>query len=129
MDFLHPTNAEELANIAEETGAEVIRGPLRYPSETGSWQLGDVDLNEHLWQYRDHEVTLILAVTGEAEPERFGVRHLRIRDGRVGRLPSVQAPEQSDCRSYQAVAGQGSTRCSRRSRRFWGMRRSDARSD
>ena len=71
MDFLHPTNAEELANIAEETGAEVIRGPLRYPSETGSWQLGDVDLNEHLWQYRDHEVTLILAVTGEAEPERF----------------------------------------------------------
>jgi hypothetical protein len=61
----------ELANIAKETGAQVIRGPLRYPSETGSWQLGDVDLGEHLWQYRDHKVTLILAVTGEAEPERF----------------------------------------------------------
>jgi hypothetical protein len=71
MDFLHPANAEELASIARETGAEVIRGPLRYPSETGSWQLGDVDLGEHLWQCRDHEVTLILAVTSKAEPERF----------------------------------------------------------
>ena len=37
MDFLHPTNAEEIANIAGETGAEVLRGPLRYPSETGGW--------------------------------------------------------------------------------------------
>jgi len=48
MDFLHPTNAEEIANIAGETGAEVLRGPLRYPSETGGWQLGDLDLSEHL---------------------------------------------------------------------------------
>jgi hypothetical protein len=69
-----------LAKTAKETGAEVIHGPLRYPSETGSWQLGDtalyrpvqcVDLGEHLWQYHDHKVTLTLAVTGEAEPERF----------------------------------------------------------
>jgi hypothetical protein len=35
MEFLHPANAEEVANIAEETGAEVLRGRLRYPSETG----------------------------------------------------------------------------------------------
>jgi hypothetical protein len=69
MTFLHPANVEELVNIAKEIGAEVIRGPLRYPSETGGWQLGDVDLGEHLWQYRDHEVTLILAVTGEAEEQ------------------------------------------------------------
>jgi len=26
---LHPANSEELANIAEETGAEVLRGALR----------------------------------------------------------------------------------------------------
>ena len=69
MQFLHPANVEELANIAAETGAEVIRGPLRYPSETGGWQLGNVDLGEHLWQYRDHEVTLILAVTGKVEEQ------------------------------------------------------------
>jgi hypothetical protein len=53
MDFLHPANAEELANIAKETGAEVLRGPLRYSSETGGWQLGDLGLSAHLSQYRD----------------------------------------------------------------------------
>ena len=37
---LHPSNAEELAAITQETGAEVLRGALRYPSETGGWQLG-----------------------------------------------------------------------------------------
>jgi len=38
---LHPANAEELANMAEETGAEVLRGLLHYPSESGGWQLGE----------------------------------------------------------------------------------------
>jgi hypothetical protein len=71
MNFLHPSNTNhELATIAEETGAEVLRGPLRYPSESGGWQLGDLDLSEHLSGYRDCEVTVIIAATGEAEPER-----------------------------------------------------------
>jgi len=47
-ESLHPANAEELANIAERTGAEVLRGPLRYPSYSGGWQLGDIDFSEHL---------------------------------------------------------------------------------
>jgi hypothetical protein len=34
---IHPANARELANIAQEVGAVVIDGALRYPSETGSW--------------------------------------------------------------------------------------------
>ena len=70
MDFLHPSNVNELATIAAETGAEVLRGPLRYPSESGGWQLGDLDLSEHLSRYRDCEVTVIIAAMGEAEPER-----------------------------------------------------------
>lgn len=70
MNFLHPANAEEVANIAEETGAEVLRGPLRYPSETGGWQLGDLDLSEHLSKYRDCELVLVIATTGQAEEER-----------------------------------------------------------
>lgn len=41
---LHPANAEELANIADETGVEVLRGTLRYPSDGGGWQLGSMDL-------------------------------------------------------------------------------------
>ena len=69
MEFLHPANAEVLANIAEETGAEVLRGPLRYPSETGYWQLGDVDLSERLSRYRDCEITVIIAATGKAEKQ------------------------------------------------------------
>ena len=69
-DFLHPANTQELANIAKETGAEVLRGPLRYPSESGGWQLGGLDLSEYLSKYRDHELVLIIAATGKAEEER-----------------------------------------------------------
>ena len=61
---LHPANAEELANIAQETGAEVLRGALRYPSETGGCQVGNVDLSEHLGKYRDCEV--LPGKTGDA---------------------------------------------------------------
>lgn len=64
-----PANARELANIAEEVGAIVVDGPLRYPSETGGWQLGGVDLSEFLSQYRDQHVVLIIAPVGEADPD------------------------------------------------------------
>ena len=67
---MHPANAEELANIAQETGAEVFRGALRYPSESGGWQLGDVDLSEYLEKYRDREVVLIIASVGEVGKEK-----------------------------------------------------------
>ena len=74
MDFLHPANAEELANIAAETGADVLRGDLRYPSDSGGWQLGDLDLSEYLLKYRDHELVVIIASTGKAgevEKEKY----------------------------------------------------------
>ena len=67
---LHPANAEELTTIAQETGAEVLRGALRYPSESGGWQLGKLDLSEHLERYRDQEVTVIIASAGKTEVER-----------------------------------------------------------
>jgi len=66
-DFIHPANIDELARIGAETGAEVLRGPLTYPSETGGLQLGDLDLSEYLHKYRDCEVTIIISATGEAE--------------------------------------------------------------
>ena len=69
MNILHPANAEELARIAEETGANVLRGLLRYPGNSGTWDLGDVALSAHLERYRDQQVTIIIAATGEAEPE------------------------------------------------------------
>jgi len=70
-ESLHPVNTEELANIAQETGAEVLRGALRCPSETGGWQLGDVDLSEHLDKYRGRDVVMIIAPTGKAGMEQF----------------------------------------------------------
>ena len=73
-ESLHPANAEEIAQIAEETGAEVLRGDLRYPSYSGGWQLGDIDLSEHFAKYRDHEIVIVIASVGKAgqvERERY----------------------------------------------------------
>ncbi|TET49988.1 MAG: hypothetical protein E3J64_08775 [Anaerolineales bacterium] len=69
--FVPPASAEELGRIAAETGAEVFRAPLRYPSDTGGWQLGDgpnaIDLSELLSKCQDCEITLIVAATTIAE--------------------------------------------------------------
>jgi hypothetical protein len=66
-NVLHPANAVELANIGEEVGAEVLRGVSRYPSNSGGWQLGDLDLSEHLAKYRDRDVIVIIASTGKVD--------------------------------------------------------------
>jgi hypothetical protein len=42
--LIDPTNAEELATIAGEIGADVLEGALRYPSDSGEWLLGDLDV-------------------------------------------------------------------------------------
>lgn len=65
--FIHPANVDELARIGAEAGAEVLSGVLSYPSESGGLQLGDLDLSEYLHKYRDCEITLVIAATGEAE--------------------------------------------------------------
>ncbi len=67
---LHPANAQELGTIALETGAEVLRGALRYPSESGGWRLGDLDLSEHLDKYRDQQLLVIIGSLGRAGVER-----------------------------------------------------------
>lgn len=66
-----PDNAEELATIAGEVGAEVLRGVLRYPSDTGGWQLGDLDLDEYLALFRDQRLVLIIAPVRELEQMTF----------------------------------------------------------
>jgi len=47
------SNAEELALIAQEIGAEVIRGPVRYPSELGDIEVGGIDIGEYLYELKD----------------------------------------------------------------------------
>ena len=73
---IDPENAIELATIARKFGAEVMEGNLRSPFETSGWQLGDVDLGEHLDRYRDQRLMLVFVPLGEAEtkPIICGVR-------------------------------------------------------
>ena len=66
-----PANAPELAQIASEIGADVFEGDLRYPSETGGWQLGDLDLREHLDRYRNQQMIVIIAPVGAAPARTY----------------------------------------------------------
>jgi hypothetical protein len=103
-DFVHPANVEEVANVAREVGAEVLRGPLTYPSETGGLQLGDLDPSEYLQVpgLRDHAD---YRRDGRGGGKAGRVRHLRIRYGRDRRMSPVQADERGSCQ-----ADQGATR-------------------
>lgn len=66
-----PNNSQELVTIAGEIGADVLTGTLRYPSDTGSWQLGAIDLGEYLDRYRNQRLVLIIAALGEADPMTY----------------------------------------------------------
>ena len=66
-----PVNASELASIAREIGADVLEAVLRYPSDTGGWQLGDLDLSEYLDLYRGKRLALIIAPVGKTEPQTY----------------------------------------------------------
>lgn len=57
-------NAEELATMAQEIGAQVIRGQVRYPSNTGDIEVGGVDIGEYLYELKDQEVMVIVAALG-----------------------------------------------------------------
>jgi hypothetical protein len=85
--LIDPANGRELAQIAQEVGAVAIDGALRYPSETGSWQIGDVDLGEFLAQYRDHQVVLIIAPLGPADPDAVLCGICGFPLSEVGRCP------------------------------------------
>jgi hypothetical protein len=41
-------------------------GPLRYPSYSGGWLLGDMDFSGVLAKYCDHEIVVIIASVGKA---------------------------------------------------------------
>ena len=60
-------NAEELALIAQEKGAEVTRGPVRYPGQLGDIEVGGVDTGEYLYELKDQEVMLVIAPIGPVE--------------------------------------------------------------
>jgi len=55
------SNAEERALIAQEVGAEVIRGAVGYRERWGGFDIGDVEIEELLLEPKDQEVTPIIA--------------------------------------------------------------------
>jgi hypothetical protein len=102
---LHPANAEELANIAQETGAEVLRGPMRYPSYSGGWQLGDLDLSEHLAKYEDHEIVVIVASlgkAGEVEKEKYVCGICGFAMTELGECPRCKLQRERTARGIRA---------------------------
>jgi hypothetical protein len=101
-DFIHPANIEEVANVAREVGAEVLRGPLTYPSETGGLQLGDLDLSEYLHKYRDCEITLIIAATGEAEEKPVVCGICGFAMDEAGECPRCKLMNEEAARQIQA---------------------------
>jgi hypothetical protein len=67
--YIDSASSNRLATIAHEVGAEVLEGNLSYPSRTGSWQLGNVDLGDLLSRYRDQRLMLVLVPVGKDETE------------------------------------------------------------
>ena len=69
--FVDPANIQEIAVMADEVGADILQGVLRYPSDTGGWQLGDLDLSEYLDRYRNERLVLIIAPVGQASDPTY----------------------------------------------------------
>jgi len=47
------------------SGADLLRGALRYDEESGNWYLGDANMTPHLARYRDREVIIVIAPLGK----------------------------------------------------------------
>ena len=56
-----------LPGPAAASGADLLRGTLRYDEESGNWYLGEVNMTPHLAHYRDHEVMVVIAPLDTAE--------------------------------------------------------------
>lgn len=66
---IDPNQADELASLARQAGAEILEGELHYPSPERGWQLGELDLGAMLESYRDQRLMMLLLPLGKAETE------------------------------------------------------------
>ena len=63
--MMHPDNVDEVQILAEEAGAHTVRGIVRYPDEHGGYSVGRKNLEVLLWNFRGHEILLVVASLGE----------------------------------------------------------------
>jgi hypothetical protein len=62
----HEYDTQELPNSATGSGADLLRGALRYDDRSGNWYLGNVNMTPYLARYRDQEVMIVIAPLGKA---------------------------------------------------------------
>ena len=92
-------DTEGLASAAQEMGARVLRGPVRYAAPGATLHVGDVEIDDLLHEMAAHEVLVIIAPLGLAqEPRLFCPLCGRAYQG--GECPVCRA-EQEDAKRSQ----------------------------
>ena len=61
----HEHHTHGMPGSAVGSGADLLRGALRYDDESGNWYLGDANMTPHLARYRDREVMIVIAPLGK----------------------------------------------------------------
>lgn len=56
-----PTREGASTSVAAGSGADLLRGALRYDEKSGNWYLDDVNMTPYLARYRDQEVMIVIA--------------------------------------------------------------------
>jgi hypothetical protein len=100
-------NANELAELAGEVGADVLIGDLSYPSETASRQLGAVDLGEYLDGYRGKRLVLIIAPVGDAPAPTYTCGICGFVMNEVGECPRCKLAVENDAERLQRASRAG----------------------
>ena len=61
----HDHDTQGMSGSDTGSGADLLRGALRYDEESGNWYLGDANMTPHLARYRDREVMIVIAPLGK----------------------------------------------------------------
>ena len=63
----HEQHTQDDSNSVTRSGADLLRGALRYDEESGNWYLGDANMTPHLARYRDRGVVIVIAPLGKVD--------------------------------------------------------------
>ena len=61
----HEHHTQDESSSTTRSGADLLRGALRYDEESGNWYLGDANMAPYLARYRDREVMIVIAPLGK----------------------------------------------------------------
>jgi hypothetical protein len=79
-----------------------LRGGLRYPSYSGGWQIGDLDLSEDLTKYDSRDLIVIIASLGKAEKEQVVCGTCGFALDQVGECPRCKIQIEETCKGFRA---------------------------